>query len=223
MSVENIYKDKANQTSKICWSAIISGALIAFGLTLIFNLLFVSVGLNLNISTVANEEYLPLIISLFYVIGGFLLLYIAGIITGRIYKGSIKRNETKPNQGKNASACFSAMHGFIAWVVYLLINLTFLSLLSQATPIESPFMYVNSDNAPAQEHKEKSNSMQKMANSQNDQTGSIELTDNEAIEAAQNGAMLIFIIFTSGVIAFVIGSWKGCNPPRSPNIKQLEF
>lgn len=213
MSLESLnnqhYQHFVNPASKVCWSAIVGGALIAFGLTLIFNLLFVSVGLSLNNSVMADKENLSFIASLFYILGGFLLLFIAGIITGKIYKGSTNRLNGKLQQEKyrDKSACFSAMHGFIAWVLYLIINLTFLSLLSQATPIESPFMYVNNQ---ASEQLNQQTSTSNLSSNCEVVKPSSEITNKDINETVQNGAMIIFIIFTSGALAFVIGSWRGC-------------
>lgn len=211
MSLENINQNEVNPVTKICWSAIGGGALIAFGLTLIFNLLFVSVGLSLNDAAVTDKENMTFLASLFYILGGFMLLFIAGTITGKIFKNSTRKSSSKANQEhiRDKKACFGAMHGFIAWVLYLIINLTFLSLLSQATPIESPFMYVNNNQAAEQINKDKIASLSNLGSSCENSNISAELNSKDISEAAQSGAMIIFIIFTSGALAFVMGSWRG--------------
>lgn len=222
MSLESINHNHSSFITKISWSAISSGALIAFGMTLLFNLLFLSVGLKLNDVSSESVNNISVMVPFIYIAGGFALLYIAGIITGKILKSAyleqhfsfIDNKQKQINNVKmtNKAACFGALHGFISWVVYLMINLLFVSLLAQATPIESPFMYSANEHNISEEIKEKpsmdDNSTDKYKEGlppENDINKKFERTEDMS-----NSAMLIFLIFTSGAAAFILGGWNGC-------------
>jgi hypothetical protein len=134
------------------WSAIFLGALIAFGLSFLIDLLSVSLGASfsgLNIKDLNEKSYLNYII--FFTVSIIVFLS-SGFTTGKlIHKKNGLSNDilTLHANTKNinnvakdylCSQCIrSIIHGFAAWVIYLIISLHFsillLNLNAQASPM----------------------------------------------------------------------------------------
>jgi hypothetical protein len=133
----------------ITWQAVITGALIAVGLTFLFNLL--TVGLGLSIYSTTNEGVNTLAFAGFIatLIGAIVILFIAGWKTGKLIKMCPKHchtcgliNESSVNPAVTTEkgictfkhhCCYNSMtHGFLTWVFYLMISLVFLSFVSHA-------------------------------------------------------------------------------------------
>lgn len=119
----------------ITWSAVISGALLAFGLTFLFNLLLIGVGLAVYTSGHEGREELALYGFLFTLIGGFILLFMAGWKTGNLIKYCPKGYESEVSENKHCPCYHGATHGFLAWVIYLILSLTFFSFIAQSTSL----------------------------------------------------------------------------------------
>lgn len=94
----------------ISWTAVIAGALIAFSLSALLNLLNAGLGLMAfpqnyhSMAGVTAGGYIWLILC------GVIAMLIAGWVTGRIVR----------NQ---ANACHGLLHGFLAWSLALLVSL----------------------------------------------------------------------------------------------------
>jgi hypothetical protein len=124
-----------NHCSKcFSWKAVLVGAVVAFGLIFLFNLLTIGGGLTAYTRTEKGLEVLVTITYLWTVVGSFLMLFIAGLVTSMIL-----------SHGQNTHAGHHILHGFVTWVLYILISITFLSHVNEASIATIPqnFMSMN--------------------------------------------------------------------------------
>jgi hypothetical protein len=105
----------------ISWSAVIAGALVAFSLSALFNLLNTGLGLVtfpnsfVALTTLSIGGYIWLILC------GIIAMYLAGYVAG-----SINRHHHA------GSACGGWLHGFLAWSLALLLFVIIASHFAQA-------------------------------------------------------------------------------------------
>ena len=94
----------------VSWTAIFGGAFAAIGLLFLFNLL--SLGLGLTTPTFLNQDMTTLAIPAFIwlFVGGYIILFVAGWVTGKIARHHLE----KP--------CAGFLHGFLAWSLALIIS-----------------------------------------------------------------------------------------------------
>jgi hypothetical protein len=194
------------------WSAILSGAVMAFGLTLLFNLLFLASGLFIFDETINDKAILFGFI--IYLACGFILLYFSGIITGKIAHPKSKLSDgnstiesqksTPPFKNNKKLYCSGSIHGFLAWVIYFIINILFMSVIARTTPIESPFMYIN-EKTTAELKEELPQPTANPSFQDKDKNPKIENTEN----TIQDSAIIIFTILMTGAIAFTLGGASG--------------
>ncbi|MBI2792851.1 MAG: hypothetical protein HYX61_12920 [Gammaproteobacteria bacterium] len=104
------------------WKAVLVGAVVAFGLIFLFNLLTIGGGLAAYTRTEKGLETLVTITYLWTVVGSFLMLFIAGLVTSMIL-----------SHGQNTHAGHHILHGFVTWVLYILISIIFLSHLNETS------------------------------------------------------------------------------------------
>ena len=107
------------------WTAVLSGALVAVGLTFLFNLL--TLGIGLSIYTHTSEGTYNLIISgyIWILIGTFVILFLAGMTTGRI-KGRKKCcNTSRRHTG--------LVPGFLTWILSVIITLLLVTVIANAS------------------------------------------------------------------------------------------
>ncbi len=107
------------------WKAVIVGAFVAFGLLFLFNLLTVGGGLSAYTKTEGGLENLVGIAYLWTLVGNFLMLFIAGAVTSTVLTHRHLHLD-------HYDGCDSVLHGFVMWVVYLLLSLAFLSHVSSS-------------------------------------------------------------------------------------------
>lgn len=135
----------------ITWSAVISGAMIAFGLTFLFHLLTLGIGLAIFSTNEQGMKELAFNGYIWTLAGSIIILFIAGWKTGkliRIYpvqalhvqQEMVAGNpSTEPTLASEKTythsycECSHGMtHGFLAWVLYLMISLVFMIFIAQA-------------------------------------------------------------------------------------------
>lgn len=94
----------------LSWSAIIAGALVAFSLSALCNLLNAGLGLVAFPESFRGMVGLGAAGYVWLIICGIIAMFIAGWVAGRIVKGRV-------------AACFGLLHGFLAWSLALFITL----------------------------------------------------------------------------------------------------
>lgn len=130
--------DEHCQTSGKCisWNAIFGGAFVALGLTFLFNLLTVALGMSLFSQDSAGKLILGVVGFIWVLVGIYIILFIAGWVAG----SSLGRKSCLRSSN-------GWIHGFLAWTIYLIITLFVLSYIaneSTAVLIQSAVVDTNS-------------------------------------------------------------------------------
>jgi hypothetical protein len=107
---------------KHSWSAVFAGALVGTGLAFLFNLLSLGIGLTSTTQTVRGVETLAIVGLIWLFIGSYIIFFIAGWVTGKI----IRKFTMSPRSG--------ALHGFVTWVLALLISVFLMGQISKSSP-----------------------------------------------------------------------------------------
>jgi hypothetical protein len=224
----------------ITWSAVITGALLAFGLTFLFHLLVLGIGFS--VYTNNEQGLMDLAFNGFIctLIGGFILLFFSGWKTGKLIKICPKHfyeqhyvsNSALSGQTAETSAikchhcCSNSMtHGFLAWVVYLIISLIFFAFISNVTALgflKSPYLNLpisySQTNAVAS-HNGNSNdqSMNNAGLSNANRITSANLTSQNQVKPVApavvhkqgSEVIAVFLIFLFGATGSALGSYLG--------------
>lgn len=105
---------------QVSWRAVFCGAVIALGLTFLFNLLTVSVGLSLYTKNDTGQMILGFVGFAWMMVGGYVLLFLAGWVTGKLshFEG-------------NHRCMYGTIVGFIMWSTYLLLSLLIVALVNK--------------------------------------------------------------------------------------------
>lgn len=206
-----VYKHKS-----MTWSAVIAGALIAFGLTFLFNILLVGVGLVVYSNTSQGAPELAFYGFLVTLIGGTILLFFAGYKTGKLIKHCPRHYATTEVTGNVTDkgiidcGCYHGMtHGFLAWVLYLIISLAFFSVIAHDKSYDfmrSPYL-ITERNAPDTQAAATANPTTNQAVS----TTETQTTapDPRAVHVAGVHIIAVFLIFLFGAVGCAIGSFIG--------------
>lgn len=124
------------------WGAILTGALVALGLTFLFNLLTIAIGLSLFTQNADGAKVLTFAGYAWVLIGGYIILFIAGWIAGRLVHHHCRLHW-----------CNGVLHGFVTWTLYLILSM--LVLAHMATPasvalLRTTFVSVTEYDQPTQ-------------------------------------------------------------------------
>lgn len=106
----------------ISWHAVITGALVALGLTFLFNLLTTGLSLSMFTSNEQDMQAIGFIGFAWLLIGGYILLFLAGWVTGRLIHPCYSLHR-----------CNGALHGFVMWSIYLILSILLLSNMTEAS------------------------------------------------------------------------------------------
>ncbi len=226
----------------ITWSAVASGALIAFGLTFLFHLLTLGIGLAIVSDNDQGIRSLALNGFIWTLVGGIIILFIAGWKTGKLikiypddtykchttvsgYSDSITtETSTETTTLKSKSCCYHGMtHGFIAWVLFLMISLfftIFISYTTSMTALNSSFLNIplGIPQAIAESGQDGQNRNAILNNQQNASPRMNGRTQNSAsglpvspktAERAGVEVIGLFLIFALGAASCSIGSYLG--------------
>lgn len=232
---------------RITWSAVSTGALVALGLTFLFNLFMLGLGLagySVNYHEFRNASVGTLIGGM---IGGFILLLFAGWVTGKLIRPNLKDLHclehplaTPPTHHHELTSCIkewscksALLHGFLAWVLYLILSLFVLALISLATSnaalnrLHHPANFyeyhageeedfINPSNFPNRASLAESNVSERVAERVKARREAIR--EEREINRAGASAFGIFFLFSLGALAFCLGSYIGAHA----NKKKIE-
>jgi hypothetical protein len=133
----------SNRSRKyIYWNAIIAGAIVAVGITVLFNLLTIGVGFALFNRTPGSMMALTFATVGWMVVGSYMTLFIAGWVSGRLIHNEYSFHLSN-----------GMLHGFATWSLYLIICILLLSLMTQsvsATILKSFFINLSMESTTAQ-------------------------------------------------------------------------
>jgi hypothetical protein len=131
--IEEIAVNNYLKYNLITWNAIICGALIAFGLSFNFHLLTIGLGLTLfsSNSNLINEITMSGFIWTF--LGGGLILLFAGWKVGKLIE--LSPFNIQHNDFRKDNYPYAMLHGFLSWVLYLMMSIIFSFLISEFSAI----------------------------------------------------------------------------------------
>lgn len=127
-------------TKNLSWGGVVAGALVALGLTFLFNLLTTALGLSLFTKDPDGARVLAFAGYAWVLIGGYVLLFISGWVAGRM---------VYDNDGSHW--CNGIVLGFVTWTFYLILSLMVLSYLAApvtANLLRTTFIGISDDNVP---------------------------------------------------------------------------
>lgn len=167
----------------VVWSAIVGGALIAIGLSFLFNLFCVGIGLSLVSMTDQGQPTM--------MIGGFIALLICSFV-GMFVAGSTAGYLAKDHC---ANKKIGAFYGFTAWCLALVVSMVLAFHAGNLLPDYRHFVSVKTPAVQIQ--------------STNVQAGAeINVNmDEQSVQHLGYVSFLIFILFFVGALA---ATWGGC-------------
>jgi hypothetical protein len=228
------YKSKT-----ITWSAVIAGGLMAFGLTFLFNLITIGVGLAIFPDTAKELKEMAYIGFIWTVLGAFVIMFFAGWKTGALIKlcpmhfggyatpVNATTVQATPVYHKSCFCAHAMTHGFLAWVFHLMISLVFFIFVAQiasASYLRSSFLnlpvgYSVTDVIDVDVNKSANNAVAKQDNS----TGQVNPTPatQAAAQKAGSNAVALFLIFVMGAVGAAVGSAAGLASHKKCLAKKL--
>ncbi len=174
----------------ISWNAVLVGAIVALGLTFLFNLLTLAVGLSLFTKDPTGQMILTFSSFAWILIGGYFVLFVSGWLGGRVV------NHHTCSLHK-ANGC---LHGFLIWTVFLIISLFGLSFM--ASDAASILLKTTAITTPAETDLSLSNEPATMTNT---------TSSKEAKSVRKKGlaTFATFFIFTVGAVGCCAGAHYG--------------
>jgi len=192
-------------TSRISWSAIIAGAILAVGLSFLFHLLTVGIGLSSVTRTEKGIEILVISILAWSFVGSYIIYFISGWVAGDI---------ARPHC---ASPWKGMFYGFLVWALALLISTIFMTQITGLTSsvLKTSVVRVEtasavSVNAPA---------ARKAYNPHNPSNPNV--INEEAKEVAEGtgiASLAAFVLFLAGALGGTFGGYYGLKYYRKGDI-----
>lgn len=193
----------------ISWSAIIFSALIGFGLTFLFNMFAISVGLSAFTTNPDGNTTLAIGGFVGLVVAAFVSMFIAGWISGYLGRPYCMRR----NLGE--------LYGFGTWSVTLLFTIILVANVSQLLTHynyivdrnTTTISYTNNQAAPIVSEQTKEHA---------DNTSSTHLTVNteKATNAVGQATFIIFFLFFISALASMFGGRRGMRYRKSEMVKE---
>lgn len=125
----NMHIEHPHCIKAFSWKAVLVGSLVGFGLMFLFNILTVGGGLTAYTKTEGGLENLIVLAYLWTIVGNFLIFFIAGAVTSMVLAN---------RDIEHYDACDSMLHGFLAWVLYILLSVVVLAHVSEGTVASLP-------------------------------------------------------------------------------------
>ncbi|MDZ4262123.1 MAG: hypothetical protein U1B30_07315 [Pseudomonadota bacterium] len=179
---------------RVCWTAVLSGALVAIGLSFLFNLFFVATSLSAFTLNPTGATVL--------VIGGAIGLFIAVIVSMLIsgyVAGYLGRHFTPQRN-------LGILYGFLTWTLALVLSAWMVGSFAHYTKIYSHSIGTNSYRV----YQTKNESIN-VQNAPDRKTDDIKVSK----EDLASGAFLIFALFFVGAAATCVGATCGMNCRRN--------
>lgn len=120
----NEFKDSVKQEISnpycmrvIAWKGVVAGTIFALGLTFLFNLLTLGIGLSLYTRSPEGQIALTVLGFVWMLIGGFVVLFLSGWVTGKMASTDYP-----------LAKCDGIFQGFIMWTIFLVSSLVILGI-----------------------------------------------------------------------------------------------
>lgn len=193
----------------ISWSAILLSALIGFGLTFLFNMFALSLGLSAFTSGSDGSTTLAIGGFIGLVVVAFVSMFIAGWISGYLGRPYC----TKRNLGE--------LYGFGTWSVVLLLSIVLVANVGQLLTHYNYIVdrnittisYTNNEAAPIVSEKTK-------VHADNTSTTHVTVNTEKATNAVGQATFIIFFLFFISALASMFGGRCGMSSRRSEMAKE---
>lgn len=162
----------------VSWSAIIAGALVAFSLSALFNLLNAGLGLVTFPESFHSLATLTIAGYIWLIICGIVAMFLAGYVAGKIYRHYA------------LATCGGGLHGFLAWSLALLLSVI----------IASHFVSASAQSAAVANQNTRTDMAVRIGD-----RGLAEQRAEQAAEALGGATLGIFFIFLIGAVAATAG------------------
>jgi hypothetical protein len=108
----------------LSFKAVIAGTIVALGLSFLFNLL--TIGLGLSLFTPSKEGLVTLTFAAvaWMIIGSYITLFVAGWVTGRLVHSEYSFHLAN-----------GMLHGFVTWTLYLLVSILLLAVVTDSASL----------------------------------------------------------------------------------------
>lgn len=186
-----IRDDKLARTPGHCslsWSAVIAGALVAFSLSVLFNLLNAGLGLVSFPESFRGFGVLSAGAYIWLIICAIVAMFIAGWVAGRIVRHF-------------AGACYGFLHGFLAWSLALLFTIFIAAHFAHAAAAAAAARSAVENRPEAARVVERATAP--------DTTTADNVTIEQAADIAGTTTLGIFFIFLLGALAAGVGGYVG--------------
>ncbi len=185
----NMQADNGCISKSLSWGAVLTGALVALGLTFLFNLLTIALGLSLYTQNADGAKMLTFAGYAWVLIGGYIILFLSGWVAGRLVHHHCILHW-----------CNGILHGFVTWTVYLILSMLVLSYM--ATPasvslLRTTFMTITDKTTTP------------TPNTQNDSSST-----PQTVHKAGHAAFGSFFIFFVGALGCAAGAAYGVRERR---------
>jgi len=174
----------------LSWSAILAGAFIGLGISFLFNLFNISIGLSLIASNPEGLERLAISGFLGMLIGTVVSTFVTGFIAG--YLGP-----DGDEQGKSG-----VIYGFLAWCIALILMVTFTA--NMGTYVEA-YSHGNTVAPPQTAQMNYSYSQ----SDEGSESGALSPKNVEMRKELGTGSFLIFTLFFVGALTSCFGGYSG--------------
>lgn len=198
----------------VSWNAILFGSLVAIGLTFLFNLLTVALGLSLFSPSQSGKMALTFAGFAWILIGGYIILFLAGWVTGRIV-----------SHKHSLHAANGILHGFLAWTIYLIISMFVLSHMASESAATLLRNTVIQSNVTHDTDLNATESTKRNVNAENDANE----PSPHQVHKAGIATFATFFIFLIGAIGCCAGACYGikecrkchekCTPCKKPPLQ----
>jgi hypothetical protein len=216
------------------FKAVLVGALVAFGLMFLFTLLTYGGGLSAYTRTEKGLEAVVMATYLWTVVGGFVILFIGGLVTSMVVCHNSRWMESSKTVVGTAPVgtmevhhhhCHRwLLHGFLTFVMFVIITVLMANSVSKGTVLSLPqnFLAVSSETAGT--------TADAASNAASNVASATVPSSNEAVNPAVReeahriglAALAAFFVFFVEALAACFGAWCGVEYTREMCRKNIK-
>jgi hypothetical protein len=200
----------------IVWSAVITGALVAFGLTFLLQIFDKALGIQV-FSAASSEEASVM------VWGGF-IASIIGVFASMFFAGWVAGNVAKYHHFNNSyfakyafARHYGLLYGLLTWCLGLIISLAFIMQMGGGV-LGYDYYNVPASTALSVVSSTTNQTATEMTEGMPQKTAMTSVNDNRATQQVGMSLFLTFVLFFIGAVASSFGGYYGLKPYGVENI-----
>lgn len=192
----------------ISWGAVLAGAFVAVGLSFLFHLLTLGIGLSSVTTSERGMEALAFGVLIWALVGGYLVFFCSGWIAGALGRSCC----THPCQG--------LIYGFLVWVLAMLISATMMTKITESTSAMAKgnsVITIMSENNNSNTNATTSTNVQNPAAKKNnpEEEAAMENQAKEMIHTTGIASLATFFLFLVGALGASFGGYYGARGCRN--------